>query len=207
MQDEVIPLQPRCHQPQHRRIGVRARRSPWPAAAYAVSSKPFHSAGVQAGAAPGAPTRHACRWSSDTRPRTRPSRVSSCCEEWCQPSERPDADMPRTAIADVQPTDKPVCVHTGDMRTRRASGRPPGIFDMPLHWRTPSETGASFSGMKDVASPNPTAGGLLKQPDKHKFPSGYLPFHRLLRGVHGIGAGFDRDRIAPAWRLGCFPQL
>src|SRR5713101_7428361 len=61
------------------------------------------------------------------------SRASSCCEEWCQPSERLDADMLGIAFADVQPTDKPVSVHTRDMRTRRASGRPPGIFDMPLH--------------------------------------------------------------------------
>lgn len=55
-----------------------------------------------------------------------------------------------------------------DKRTRRANGRQPGIFDTPLHWRTRPETGADFSETRDAASPNTTAGGLLKQPDKQK---------------------------------------
>jgi len=120
------------------------------------------------GAAKEAPRCRAYRWSSDRRPRTRPSVGALCCGGLCPPSAIPDADSEHTASVPAQLIREHSGSRTADTQNRPANGRRPDRPGTPLRWRTVTGIRAGSSEMLGAARHYATSCGLLKQPAKQK---------------------------------------
>jgi hypothetical protein len=84
-------------------------------------------------------------------------------------SGKPDADTQNIASASDWPMDRLAHFHTGGKGNHRATGRPPDTAGSTPRQQTQLETAGELTETAGVASPYTTAGGLLKQPDKHKL--------------------------------------
>ena len=129
---------------------------------------PFRSCPAQVAVAVAAPTRRACRWPSNTLPKTRPSTASCSCAGSFQRRRTPDADNRHTARVAGQPIRKRGYARSSGTRTHPATGTWPSTAgSLPL-WRTALGTRAGSWGTSACARPHTTSCGLLRQPDKHK---------------------------------------
>ena len=113
-------------------------------------------------------TRHACRWSSDRRPKTNGSMGFWSHEEPSRQLARPDDGSRHTAAVDDSTIRTLADVHIGHKRSRRAIDRPPGTLGRLPRWRSRFETAVASWEMAVWAPLHATYWGMLSQPDKQK---------------------------------------
>ena len=148
---------------------------------------------------------HACRWSSDRRPRTSGSAGSWSCAEPSRQSARLGDGSLHTATVVDSPGRTLADLRIGGRRSPRASGRPQDTLRRLPRWQSCFEIGAGSWETTVWALHHTTCGVLLSQPDKQK-QSSPVSAEILRRNTAPSSATVSRSCLTPGGALRDYTQ-